>query len=303
MYRRTFQPNEDEQLLNVSLSVPWHRYDIKKLDQPQKLHQYIENISWDEAKLKRFINKRIEWEFNRVNRHFQHHDPWQLLFVSQIQNNNFSPPITEDSFNFILRHTLHRARDVQRFTRMCVEHLSNVKKIEKDIILMGRGNIKVDQQIIIDSLNQYSLDMTKEIITEGARRYELLPRLMQSLRGFNIPCSTDDFGKRISKICDFNTGASALWDACILGIFMTTSNQNNVNMIRTIVNKAGYRIYRSGSKKTIHAWSLFAYNWQGDFYAILDRFQKSDEVEAKLVLHPITHIYLLSRLRSECPIG
>ena len=97
VFQSEFQLGED-QLLEVMISVPWHRFSNKNINLPQKITQYVFYLSWTKDALLKFINKRIEWEFRRVNRAFSTKgtlDAWGSLFKDKVHNDYCNPVCDE----------------------------------------------------------------------------------------------------------------------------------------------------------------------------------------------------------------
>jgi hypothetical protein len=305
VYKKYFQPSS-RQLLSVKLSIPWHLYNTKRLESPQKINQYIEQIKWDERKLREFINRRIGWEFKRVGRRSQHQDEWTELFAATIDNDQCKPIVQENSFQYVLRHTHYRARDLQRITRRAVELCASMKKVTEDDILLGKTISKIEPDIIKEAVREVSYSMAEELIIESSRLLGDLATIIPVIRGLNVPFSPVDFQKRLRQIYqdveNFNPALLTLWEAGIIGVLITVTKSNLIEQVRAKLEDNGHRQYNTSSK-IIHTWSLFAYNWQENINNVITFFEQSDGIEVQFIFHPITFKHLSARVNYICPIG
>ncbi|MDX2004787.1 MAG: hypothetical protein SFU83_05865 [Meiothermus sp.] len=182
VFHQDFQPS-DSNKKNIRITLPWHRYNPERIDFPQKLRQYIGKVKWNRKSLREFINRRIEWEFQRVGRRFapRHgHDAWRELFGDKIVNGLCKPLVYEDSFDYFIRHTHHRARDLQNLARKAVEHQAEVGDQSIDEVL-ARGSIS--EETVKEMFRSECPEATRELIIEAQRRYPELRNIKEHLKG------------------------------------------------------------------------------------------------------------------------
>jgi len=157
----------------IRICIPWHRWKPSHSDLPQKLTSYTNCIKWNNRKLKDFINNRIKWEFNYVGRKTKNEDYWSQLFGNVINNDSFEKSVDEDSFSYVLRHTHHRPRDLQRMARQIVENQAAYSGSTADDVLYGRDGSRINQQIIKDSVKEVcDVKMRNEFFVEMERKYK-----------------------------------------------------------------------------------------------------------------------------------
>jgi hypothetical protein len=310
VYDRTFAPSENQRI-QVMISVPWHLYNPESFDFPQRFHPYVGHIKWDSKTLRNFINQRIEWEFKRVKRSVKgDSDAWSMLFENSIANDNFNPRILEDSFFFLLRHTHHRPRDIQRLTRGVVEkYRSSLNQTFDEILTDRRTKIPSSffRETIIETCPRLMRD---EFLLEMRRKYSNIDDSLDLVRGLSIPFSEDDLmsryrkksGKKMSpdKLKEI---VSQLWESGIIGVEITPNSERNIASMYRILPKEGYRKYVAGGK-SIARWYLFDYNYDGNPIELRTRYENCvDDSSAGLVLHPNTFEYLKPRINAKCPLG
>jgi len=167
----TFSPSQD-QLIQLRVSIPWHRFRPEYLDYPQRFFSNLGYIKWNSESLRHFINRRIEWEFKRVGRSFRRDvDVWPMLFTENVTNDHCEPKIFENSFLYFLRHTHYRPRDLQCLARRAVEKYASVSGVTVDKVLLGREG-KIPGSTIRETLRESCpLLMEFSFMPEVKRKY------------------------------------------------------------------------------------------------------------------------------------
>lgn len=304
LYRSTFEPSQN-QLVQLRLSVPWHRYVPDDLDFPQKLPQYIGTIKWREASLREFINARIEWEFKTLDRGFTRKgsvDAWSTLFEDRVRNTYCEPETFEDSFKYFLRHTHHRPRDLQRMARLAVESQASFSGASVHDVLLGRGGKKIGDSVIKETIRRNCRNSTKERITEARRKYSDLSQIIDNFYGLPVPFAIEDVKKRItgSNVAEVLT---KLWSAGIIGVELTPKSEQARQFLAVTFGDGACRYYSLGGGEKVYKWYFFEYNWDGEITELMNRYRESEETEALFVLHPITFAKLMPNVNRVCPIG
>ncbi len=313
VYYSAFAPSES-QLIQVHISIPWHRYKPDELDFPQRFPEYVGYIRWSAESLKEFISRRIEWEFRRINRHFSGRvvDAWNTLFDAHVLNDECEPKIREDSFRYFLRHTHYRPRELQRLTRRTVEKHAVITHTSVDEVLQGRGGKKIPGSTIKESIRE----VTKETMIQGfmpeiKRKYgdDEVAVLLSLFTGISMPFTIENIKRRYSRKRDTEAGPARLnsiieelWTSGIIGVEIIPVSEGKISMLSGTLPKEALCRYTTNGKN-IFRWYLFAYNWEGDPIQLILRYEKSDEANAGFVLHPRTFQHLLPRLPKDFPIG
>jgi len=301
-FRKYFEPSIDNPFY-VRIAIPWHRFNVSNLDFPQKIYPYKENIVWSKEELFAFINKRIEWEFRRVGRRYaQNKHPWYVLFPKEVQNGVTTPPVQEDSFSYILRHTHHRPRDLQRLTRSIVKHYANRRQLPVDEVLLKH---QIDKEAIKNTLRAECPQIAQLLIEEGQRRYGQLYELVEKLRGLPLPFSQDDLKRRIQMMeMDINRAILMLWDVGILGVYVYTRYNSKLDL-RLKNNFPPDMLRIEYAQQNAVCWNWFEYNYTGDPITLLEKIKSLDGEERPLLaLHPVTFEYFTPRsFVAHCPIG
>lgn len=303
LYKSHFEVT-DNQLMQIRLSIPWHRYNPVSLDFPQKIDQYEGFISWNKEKLKEFIDKRILWEFKEVGRKISSNiNPWHLLFGQRIKNDHCQPEVYEDTFDYILRHTHHRARDLQRLARRCVENQADIYQCELNAIISGK--YEITESCIRDTLRKEGRKSTNELLIEGKRRFNYLEKIEKALFGLSVPFTTDDLKKRLEKYdLDLNNALDILWNVGIVGVMAETDNHDTIKWLNQTFGTEAKRIFYNKENKAFIRWFWFEYNWESDAPDIIDRLKSLSDVNVSLVLHPRTfEFFVPQNVTKNCPIG
>lgn len=306
LYERSLQPT-DENLLDVRITIPWHRYDRSKLDAPQKIRQYVGSITWPYTLLRDFIDRRIEWEFKRVGRRFTpkgHRDAWVELFGTSVPNAVTKPRVHEPSFSYVVRHTHHRPRDLQTLARAVVFSQAEISgKSVDDVLKSG----KVEEATIQRTMISEGHDSTEELLVEARRRYRELPKIEGALRGLPMPFSSANLKKRLERVgVDFNEGVSVLWESGVLGVCAAPISEKGSRHLAALSPNAKEckRLYRNEDDESLERWCWHEYNYADAPSMLIDNLEKLQDVEASLTLHSKTIEYFgPASIDEAAPIG
>ncbi|SPF78152.1 P-loop ATPase, Sll1717 family [Pseudoprimorskyibacter insulae] len=314
VFYKYFQPSY-RQLLRVEISIPWHRYVRDQVGEPQKLTPFVGRFKWTPSSLKGFINKRIEWEFRRVGRSFVQkgtQDAWSLLFEPFVRNSVTRTP--EDSFEYVLRHSQYRVRDVLRMTRMAVEFEAVKREVDTDTVLRGRGGLKVTEKSFNAAIRRACADTSVERVLEASRRFPGIGRYIEALRGISVPFDFNELKKRrwshlLSE--DEKDGVfkafDQLWSAGIIGIQLHAQSKLAVDQLKGSIGSSC--LSKSNRSESEAVFYVFDHLSDRKPYEILTTFDHSDggnehhDIQTKIVVHPIMFEYLDVRPVSEFPIG
>lgn len=186
VFQESFQPSDD-QLLEVIVSIPWHRFSHnKEINLPQKVRQYVEEIHWNKERLKVFIERRIAWEFDRVGRApvARGKTYWDQLFEPLVHNDYPRPEaFDERSFDYAIRHTTLRPRELQRIARLAVEVCAAKTGRGIDDILKGHGGIRVNGNHLREAIGKFVEGTSRDRENEAIRRFGHLEEVLPQLKG------------------------------------------------------------------------------------------------------------------------
>lgn len=300
IYTRAFQPGSD-QLLDVRLCIPWHKFDITRLDWPQKLPQYISPVVWDEKTLRKFMALRINYEFSRVGRKLNAGDPWYSLFDRAVHD-DYTPTVPEDSFYYMLRHTNYRPRNLQRLSRTAIEQHSRIYEMPIDDVLRGQSGARVSEEAMREAISIVTRINTTELLTEASRRLDDLERIKPRLDGFLVPFKRGALVKRLGEDLQVDAVLETLWKAGLLGVMISTLDAGIEARIRANLGNRSFREY-TGKTGRVCRWSLFEHTSDADVPHLLHSYASPGEGNARLILHPVLFRSLLLKLDDEYPIG
>jgi hypothetical protein len=270
--------------------------------------------------LREFIDSRIKWEFEHVGRKGKKgEDYWSQLFGFVVTNDAFEKSLDEESFSYILRHTHHRPRDLQRMVRTIVENQSAQSGVQPDDILSGRE--KITQQVIKESVKDVcSIKMEGEFFFEMERRYKRIdiPYIIDLVSGLSIPFGMDEIVNRhkiLTQEQNIKPGQlyytlRQLWESGIIGIEIIPppeATSVTIRALRNMLPSDGYIKHTWKSGKVIERWYFFEYNWTESQppFALIKRFEnaKGKDGKAQFILHPATFEKFIPSYRSEYPLG
>lgn len=321
LYIRKFEISQKvPQLIQLQLSVPWHRGIRKTLKEPQKLRQNEGEFRWSRSTLRRFINVRLEWEFKRVGRSFTSKgnlDAFAAFFGTLIQHTNSHFP--EEVFSYLLRHTRHRPRDLQRLCREIVEfqmanRRTNSEGYNVDDVLKARGHGQLSTRVIKAAVRKTSYVSAEEQVLEATRRYPDVANIIKHFRGLPIPFSLEMLSSRIEGIVSVTGGEidrfqsqRMLWRSGILGVELTPKSALAVQRLKGQFGSDSIVTYRRERKEVVKCF-LFEYNTSRNIQEILNDFghagaHADNECDLSLVLHPMMFEYLNAKPTDGYPVG
>ena len=301
-----FQPDPDNKL-KVFLAVPWHRYTIEGIVNPHWRRTYESHLSWHKNELLTFISSRIKSEFRRHGRMIhQGKDIWSQLFEKLFYNNYCNEKIEEHTFDYILRHTHHRPRDLQRICRRSVEICAD--KIGRNIndVISGKGGIKVNSSHIREAVNEYCNYQMEDFREEARRRIPRLPEYENAIRGISVPFTVDELdarAKRFGVNVSIDDLLSALWEAGYVGIEASCKDKCDPESVNNYFPDHTKVIHRTSKGKKYYRWYLFSYNWRGHPLDQFHLFESHEDIELKCILHPRTFESFTRKVTKKWPIG
>jgi len=310
-YRDFLRSQEPTNWLRIC--IPWHRWKPDRLDFPQKIDSYTTCINWNTNKLKEFIDARIKWEFSRIGRKTKDTtDYFSQLFVKEIKNDACTPEIIEDSFLYILRHTHHRPRDLQRMVRHAVLKHAEINRISPDEVLSGKDGLRVTAQNIKESIREVcEKKMLDEFFNEMGRKYsktdmfyvrDLVSKIPVPFKLDHLIRRHESIKKADIKPWEIIDIEKKLWESGLIGIEITPQ-PSSVRDLLGYFGREGFRQYDLKGGATLVRWYFFEYNYNQPPSVLLNRFEQAVDGEASFVLHPSTFEFLLPIVSKACPIG
>ena len=315
-YRNNFVPSKRQRIL-VLLSLPWHRYKPRFLDQPQHTSHLVGRFRWSAGSLRRFMNLRIESEFSRSHRRFTpkgNMDAWSALFGTRILNTYCVGKVTEDTFSYFVRHTHYRPRDLQRLAREAVRHQMVHSESDAQDVLMGRGGTTISPKNIRAAVRKEAENAAEERITEAQRLYPEVRDALEAVRGMQVPCTTDDLLGRFISSGVLDGGGSEfmelnqkLWDCGFIGIeLMPKSHETTKFVEATFGNKSIARFEKYNREQ--HRYFLFEHTADRPITEILDQLRSPnqngfDKNDIQVVFHPMMFEKFGLHPTNEYPIG
>ncbi|HEY2092304.1 MAG TPA: hypothetical protein VGJ81_10460 [Thermoanaerobaculia bacterium] len=306
VFQSHFQPTAANRV-NLRITLPWHRFQPESLDFPQKLRQYIGNVQWTRAKLREFINRRIEFEYRRVGRRFTEKgvDAWSTLFETGIPNGICRPRIVEDSFDYFLRHTHHRARDLQRLARLSVEAQAEKLACDVDDVLFGSGG-RVKADVVRETFHRECPRASDDLIIEASRRYPEMGAIVGRLHGLSIPFDKAELKRRMDEIeIPVVRALDLLWEAGIAGVTAVPLTASAADLVGAFLTRdEAHRRFTADDGTHHERWSWFEYNWDGGITKLLDSLSRLGSISYGLILHSkVLEYFSPQSMDTASPIG
>ena len=264
--RLSFAP-ERGQYLHVEMSIPWHRTVREFIREPQKLTQYSGRFTWPKDRLRLFMNKRIANEFDVIRRTIRHRtdtDEWSVLFDGQVRNRRCK--CNESSFDYFVRHTHHRTRDLMRLARTAIHAEVDLRRSKQpdfsvDDLLKGGPGVFVTQEAMRTGIEEALRETSEDRITEASRRYPQVVNILDRLRGLKLPFQKEALTDRlVGSEIDTDSAIDVLWECGILGFRVVPNAQSDTSAFEKNVGEEAVYRYRTLQGKLEKSYYLFEYN-------------------------------------------
>lgn len=179
-------------------------YDCLQYNDKNKAFSDIEFLYWGPDNLKNIINKRIS---NSAG--IRESNAWDMIFDNKVLIRKTT------NFNYIVKRTLLRPRDIIQFCDCC------------KINAIKHGRNKILSEDIYSGENAYSEYIFKEFLDEALKQCTYIEHLFEILRSLRYErFSFEDFEKEYDKVkpiktviaLDPNTALKILFDFSIIGI-------------------------------------------------------------------------------------
>lgn len=300
------------QWMRLQISVPWHRDVSDYLREPQKRQQFFGEFNWSKEMLREFINKRIEKEFEMARRQFKPkkgEDAWSTLFTENVRN--LWCGVDENSFDYFLRHTHHRARDLLRLARDVVkaqvDHLeaSGVSNASAESVFKASHHDKISPTSIRTGIASALSFTAGDRLTEAKRRFGKIGDVTETLFGIQNPVSIQDIKTRVGRATqDTEDALKHLWEVGVIGVELIPDNTRDaIEILEKNIGEEGIAFHsKPGEAKHNKKYFLFEYNTRYSFPQILNLYSHNGG-ELKIVIHPVFTEHFGCAVQRNYPIG
>ena len=325
-----FKSVERGRSINLLVAIPWHRYNESRLDRPQKLIQHIAHIKWEKSRLRGLINRRLNYELIHSRRGgFELPggiDEWDFVFGKHIKNPKVG--VVENTFEYVLRHTHYRTRELMRFARRAAEIEANEADKSVFEVLIRKNDRIISETSVRAAVEEESRTTAKERIVEGNRLYDEVEVIVEALKNMPCPFSIDEAGKRLAYIEEevakvgVIKSMDMLWSCGIIGAVITANDADQARYIESKYGSAtkAANLPRYKKRRSIAAdVNEYGYKKQGKFRFFvfehntprddvnvtdLDKYGSDKEgVTVEWVFHPMMFEYLGIRLKNDYVVG
>jgi hypothetical protein len=149
--------------VEIKAFIPHDQYLSTGLRDADKISEIHTQIRWTEETLKSLVSKRLRAQKNVGGLSFGH--IWREVFPLRIRNSHYG--IEEDSFSYLVRHTMMRPRQMQM-------HLTELANSQK--------GSNIDPSTVPRIIRESCENMTRFFISEYKITVPELPNLFRALR-------------------------------------------------------------------------------------------------------------------------
>ncbi len=299
------------QRIQVNISVPWNRIVPEEVNFPQHIQPYMDDISWTKNNLRVFINKRIEYEANSRNVKLNlrpNRDAWDSIFSTTVENESYvgHPQRVESSFDYVCRHTLWRARDIQTIARECVELYCRDCGVA-NFTEFFRKRKKVNQDCIRRAVATNAPENAMLRLEEARRKFRFDFDPYKTFLGMKVPFTNDELRSRFANIPTFKEWAALiqiLWDSGIIGYAIDIKTTGGLRYFQKKYGAYSVKIGKTDGR--LARGFLFQYNVpdSAQVISMIAKLQDEDQDFAvNTIFHPTFNEYLDLRLDNSGPLG
>lgn len=300
--------------IEVYLTIPWHRYEGSDPKFPQKIGPYTSFVRWERDDLDKVIRKRLVWQAKQFGltsaRFFSEDSIWHEYFPPAIENRKIKnrPNAYEDTFNYILRHTCWRPKDLLNICRSCI--VKHCQKTGTDLRLFFTRRDTIHENTVREVVAAQARQIANWRIAEFDKKYNLDLPLIEIFAGMESPIEYDLFIDRTSVIPDITNVVGSkslltqLWDADVLGVCVEVLDHTDLDLLVASYGEAVIRrpknVHRDG-RSVLGVLFLYKYNTpiNENPISLIHRYAKSSYV----IFHPIFHEYFGIVSSEEYPVG
>lgn len=154
--------------LCVKAFIPHDRFVNLELRDSDKMSAYHAPIKWTPRTLRDFVHKRVRATSDLTGAHFE--NVWHEIMPPKVHNTQYE--VDEESFEYILRHTFWRPRQIQiylmRLSALCHDEV-------------------IQANTIPDSISETSKEIAKFFVDEYCLNFPYLEKLIRSFKGrYNV---------------------------------------------------------------------------------------------------------------------
>jgi AAA15 family ATPase/GTPase len=174
----------------AKIMIPADKYSPLKLRDSDKIEQIVQTIVWTKQGLKSFICKRIAYsldvDISGLDSQAIMEKTWYRVFPRTISNARIVEG-KEDSFDYILRHTLYRPRDLQI-------HCSRIITVAKKM------SAPISEKIVQSSVATTNEEvLCKYVIREFEGEYPYVEDIFNAFKGKNNVLFYEDVYRTVRR--------------------------------------------------------------------------------------------------------
>lgn len=169
-------------------------YESQPRVQGEKHRALVENITWNKEQLYKLIDNRVRY-LTKKNNYGREIMLGELMLG---KTRKFDP------FEYILKRTQHRPRDIIKYFNICIKNSIDKAKLEK--------------KIIMDSENEYSIDALKSLADEWKDPYIDINMIYEKFNATNMPLMKEELKRVIDEIILLSANRKYKGNAWLEGI-------------------------------------------------------------------------------------
>ncbi|MDC6170225.1 ATP-binding protein [Paucibacter sp. XJ19-41] len=214
-----------QQQLSLKILLPKElahnaRRHLRDLD---KIEQYMEPIHWDRENLAEFIRKRLEDHLKAKDRSFE--EVWREFFPDKIRNEAHG--IDEDSFYYILRHTLYRPRQL----------LLHVQWLLDKWDIKPNASFRIDPTFVMKTVSDRNNKLSEYVVNELRLDFPNLDHFLRSFKGVSCTQRWSEVKSRMEMHLgvqgeELDASFTDLYNYGLFGILKEASQRESRNIGR-----------------------------------------------------------------------
>ncbi len=190
----------------------------KLLRDLDKIDQFMSSVHWDADNLGVFIRRRLEEYIKTKNRSFE--EVWREFFPEKVRNDTHGQD--EDSYQYILRHTLFRPRQL-------LLHVQNI--LNEWDARSTHAPFKVDPTFIPKTVAKTNNKLAEYVVNELSLDFPRLDIFLKSLRGLPAVMPWAELKNRLERYFEvtadgINEVFSGLYNYGFFGVPLSQSKSD-----------------------------------------------------------------------------
>lgn len=232
--------NRDERFrwLDTLFTIPMDKFlEIHLRERADLEHSHVLRLDWTPLELLDYVNRRIAYALELPSE--RKDEAWELLFPFRVTNGKLKE-VKEDSFLYIVRHSLWKPREIQMYLSAILGMMDEMRLPADEE--MFRKVVKFESEKII----------RREFLEEFLSEYPGMPRVLKKLENLSLKTvmSYEEVCDKLSGLSLFEYANSVdqvmlrLFHMGVLGIRQVLQAKRSIQADATITQNKEEVLYR-----------------------------------------------------------